>query len=49
MFNENGFIDAACIIKLRVINPSYLKNVHGWKSFCITDSPVSAVKQRFDL
>ena len=30
MFNENSFIYAGCTLILRVINPSYLRNVCGW-------------------
>ena len=33
MFDENSFIDAACMLKLRVKNPSYLKKLSGWYSF----------------
>ena len=44
MFNENCFIDTACTLKLRVINPSYLRNVPGWQSFYKPDPRVSAVK-----
>ena len=29
MFDENSFIDAACMLKLQVINPSYLKKLCG--------------------
>ena len=27
-FDENSFTDAACTLKLQVINPSYLKKLH---------------------
>ena len=27
MFNKNSFLDAACVLKLQVINPSYLKGL----------------------
>ena len=30
MFDENSFTVSACSIKLRVINASYLKKLHGW-------------------
>ena len=29
MFDKNGFLDAACILKLQVINPTYLKKPCG--------------------
>ena len=29
MFDENSFIDAACTVKLQVLNPSYLKKLRG--------------------
>ena len=44
MFDENNFIDAACRLKLRVINPSYLKKLCGCYSFYETDLPQSAIK-----
>ena len=43
-FNVCVMFDAACTLKLRVINPSYLKNILGWQSFCKSDPPVNAVK-----
>ena len=30
MFDENSFIDAACMLKLQVINPSYLIKLCEW-------------------
>ena len=30
MFDENSFMDTACTLKLRVVNPSYLKKLLGW-------------------
>ena len=30
MFDKNSFIDVACMLKLQVINPSYLIKLRGW-------------------
>ena len=40
-------IAAACTLKLRVINPSYLKKL--WRCFYETDPPVNAIKWRLHL
>ena len=29
MFDENSFLDAACMLKLQVLNPSYLSKLRG--------------------
>ena len=28
--DEDRFTDAACMLKLQVINPSYFKKLYGW-------------------
>ena len=30
MFDDHSCIDAACMLKLHVINPTHLKKLHGW-------------------
>ena len=44
MFDENSFIDAACMVNLQVITSSYLKKLCGCLSFYETGPPVSAIK-----
>ena len=44
IFDENIFIDATCMLKLRVINLSYLKKLQGCESFYATDPSLSAMK-----
>ena len=46
MFYENSFIVAACTLKLRPINPSYLKKLCKWKTFTKLIHLLSAVKYR---
>ena len=49
MFYENSFIVAACTLKLRPINPSYLKKLCEWKTFTKLIHLLSAVKYRLDF
>ena len=49
MFSENSFTAVACKLKLRVINPSYLKKLSKWYNFYETNPPVSAMKYRLDF